>query len=50
MQEYVSHSGCFAVPHKQLEKYFALSRAYARTLKPKATKHLYAGCHGDGGR
>jgi hypothetical protein len=38
MQEYVAVPDALLSRTKELEKYFALSHAYARTLKPKATK------------
>jgi|SRR6516165_10049017 hypothetical protein len=38
MQEYVAVPDALLARTKELEKYFALSHACARTLKPKATK------------
>jgi len=38
MQEYVAVPEALLKKTKELEKYFALSFAYAKTLKPKPTK------------
>lgn len=38
MQEYVAVPDALLAKTKELQKYFALSFAYAKTLKPKATK------------